>query len=80
MRAEDVHKDVVEVEKLIAGILEQLKHLGKSLDSLNDAWGCTRSWTRSSFQENSFPRRANRVKSAAKERTLDGQPSSKRAD
>jgi chromosome segregation ATPase len=36
-KVEDLHKTVVEVEKLIAGILEQLKQLGKSLDSLNDA-------------------------------------------
>lgn len=39
MKVEDVHRIVVEVEKLISGILEQNKQFGKSLDSLNEARG-----------------------------------------
>ncbi len=36
MKIEDVNKTVVEVEKLISSILEQIKQLSKSVDLLNE--------------------------------------------
>lgn len=41
MKVEEVHKDVVEVEKLIAGILIQLDALTKGIDTLTGAHGET---------------------------------------
>lgn len=35
MKADDVHQKVVEVEKLIAGIFEQLKYISKAQDAQN---------------------------------------------
>jgi len=39
VKVEDVHKTVVEVEKLISKIVEQLNQLAKSLDTVNEACG-----------------------------------------
>lgn len=37
VKVEELHKTVIEVEKLIAQMLEQIRQLGKSMDALNDA-------------------------------------------
>lgn len=39
MKIEDLHKTVVEVEKLLAGIMKQLEIVTKSLDTLHAARG-----------------------------------------